>query len=119
MQSKKIIITMIIIIILIIVSVSVVKSQSIVINNNNQYMVVMGEEEKAIKSSSSLIKPKQNIEWETTLNGKKINWKVSYIKETKQYTLFMNSIKWYESTTIAGIRSKYASELLGRNIKIQ
>ena len=94
-------------------------SQSIMVDNQNRLMLVMSEEEKAIKSSSSCIKAKQDIKWETHINSVKIIWEIKYIKDTKIYTLYKNSIKHYESSTITGIRSKYASDLLGREIKIQ
>ena len=93
-------------------------AQSIMVDNQNRIMLVMSEEEKAIKASSSCILAKKNMEWETTLNTVLIKWKVEY-KDTKNYILYRNGIKYYETTTITGIRSKYASDLLGRDIKIQ
>lgn len=94
-------------------------SQSIAINNDGRYMLEMSEEEKAIKISSSLIKPKTDIVWVTHINKVIVNWKLTYNKDTKMYILYKASIKYYESSTIAGIRSKYASSLLGRDITIQ
>lgn len=96
-----------------------VYSQSIMINNDGRYMTEMSEEEKAIKLSSSLIKAKTDIVWETHLNKVKIMWELKYRKDSKMYLLYKNHIKYYESSTISGIRSKYASDLLGRNINIQ
>src|SRR5690606_38980931 len=90
------------------------QAQSIIINNDGRIMVELADEEKAIKSSSSCIKAKQDIAWETTINNINILWKVSYSKDTKIYTLYKHNLKYYESSTIAGIRSKYASDLLGR-----
>lgn len=94
-------------------------SQSIMINNSGTYMLEMSEEEKAVKSSSTMIKAKTDLSWETHINSIPLQWKVTYNKELKIYTLFRNGLKYYESSTIAGIRSKYASDLLGRNINIQ
>ena len=95
------------------------KSQSIAIDNSGRYMVSLGEEEKAIKSSSSCIKSKEDLRWETHINNNTIIWEVKYIKDTKMYFLYKQGLKYYESSTITGIRSKYASDLLGREIKIQ
>lgn len=94
-------------------------SQSIMVDNQNRLMLVMSEEEKAIKASSSCILAKKDIKWETHINSVKMIWEVKFEKDTKLYTLYKNSIKYYESSTITGIRSKYASDLLGREIKIQ
>ena len=94
-------------------------SQSIAINNDGRYMIELSDEEKAIKTSSSLIKAKQDLVWETHINNIITSWKVSYIKDTKMYILYKHHVKYYESSTIAGIRSKYASDLLGREIKVQ
>lgn len=82
-------------------------------------IVSLGEEEKAIKSSSSCIKSKEDVRWETHINNNTIMWEVKYIKDTKMYLLYRNHTKYYESSTITGIRSKYPSDLLGREIKIQ
>ena len=94
-------------------------AQSIAINNDGRYMIEMSEEEKAIKTSSSLIMPKTDVVWETHINKVMVSWKIVYNKDTKMYTLYKTNLKYYESSTIAGIRSKYASDLLGRNINIQ
>ena len=94
-------------------------SQSIMIDNQGRMMIEMSEEEKAIKISSSLIKSKTDLSWETYINHNKIVWEVKYNKDLKMYYLYKNKIKHYESSTITGIRSKYASDLLGREIKIQ
>ena len=96
-----------------------VQSQSIMINNDGRVMVELSDEEKAVKSSSSCIKSKQDIRWETHINSIKIMWEVKYLKDQKLYFLYRDHAKYYESSTIAGIRSKYASDLLGREIKIQ
>lgn len=93
--------------------------QSIAINNSGAYMLELGDEEKAIKTSSSLIKAKTDVEWFTEINSQQISWKVKYNKDTKMYLLYKQGLKYYESSTIAGVRSKYASDLLGREIKIQ
>ena len=93
-------------------------AQSIVINND-RVMVELSDEEKAIKSSSSCIKAKQDLRWETHINSVKIMWEVKYIKDSKLYLLYRDHQKYYESTTISGIRSRYASDLLGKEIKIQ
>lgn len=95
------------------------KSQSILIDNNGRAMIAFSEEEKAIKISSSIIASKEDNRWETHLNGVKIMWEIKYIKASKLYLLYKNHIKYYESTTISGIRSKYGSDLLGRDIKVQ
>lgn len=95
------------------------QSQSIMVDNQNRIMLVMSEEEKAVKASSSCIKAKSDIKWETHINSIKVIWEVKYHKEVKTYTLLKNNIKYYESSNITGIRSKYASDLLGREIKIQ
>ena len=94
-------------------------AQSIIIDNNGRVMVELSDEEKAIKSSSSCIKAKQDLRWETHINSVKIMWEVKYIKDSKLYLLYRDHQKYYESTTISGIRSKYASDLLGREIKVQ
>jgi hypothetical protein len=97
----------------------IIYGQSIMISNDGRYMLEHSEEEKAIKTSSSLIKAKTDIVWETHLNKVKIMWELKYRKDTKMYLLYKNHIKYYESSTITGIRSKYASDLLGREIKVQ
>jgi UDP-N-acetyl-D-mannosaminuronate dehydrogenase len=94
-------------------------SQSIIVNNQGRVMIELQDEEKAIKSSSSCIKAKQDLRWETHINSVKIMWEVKYIKDSKLYLLYRDHQKYYESTTVSGIRSKYASDLLGREIKIQ
>lgn len=94
-------------------------SQSIAINNDGRYMIEMSEEEKAIKTSSSLIKAKTDLEWDTNINQITTLWHVKYNKEKKSYLLYKNNQYYYESSTITGIRSKYASSLLGRDITIQ
>jgi len=94
-------------------------AQSIAINNDGRYMIEMSEEEKAVKASSSLIKPKTDVVWETHINKVMVSWKITYNKDTKVYLLYKANLKYYESSTISGIRSKYASDLLGRNINIQ
>jgi len=93
-------------------------SQSLMVNNDGRLMLEISDEEKAIKSSSSCIKAKQDIKWETHINKQVIMWEVKYIKDTKMYLLYKSHTKYYESYTIAGIRSKYASDLLGREIKV-
>lgn len=93
-------------------------AQSIMVSNQDRYMLELSDEEKAIKTSSSLIKAKTDITWETHINSIAINWKVSFNKDTKLYTLYKANVKYYESSTITGIRSKYASDLLGREITI-
>lgn len=93
-------------------------TQSIMVNNQGRVMVELSDEEKAIKSSSSCIKAKQDLRWETHINSVKIMWEVKYIKD-RLYLLYRDHQKYYESTTISGIRSRYASDLLGREIKIQ
>lgn len=94
-------------------------SQSIMISNDGRPMLSFSDEEKAIKISSSLIKPKEDNRWETTVNKIRTEWEIKYIKDTKMYILYKNQSKYYESSTITGIRSKYGSDLLGRDIKIQ
>ena len=94
-------------------------AQSIMIDNHGRVMVELSDEEKAIKSSSGCIKAKQDLRWETHINSVKIMWEVKYLKDQKLYLLYRDHVKYYESSTIAGIRSKYASDLLGREIKIQ
>lgn len=94
-----------------------VYSQSIMIDNQNRTIVACSEEEKAIKISSNLIKAKTDVQWETHINKVKVIWKIQWNKDI--YVLYKNNIKYYESTTISGIRSKYASDLLGKNINIQ
>lgn len=108
-----------IIILMVFLMTSPANSQSIIINNDGRVMVELSDEEKAIKSSSSCIKAKQDLRWETHINNNTIMWEVKYIKDTKMYFLYKQGIKYYESSTITGIRSKYASDLLGREIKIQ
>lgn len=97
----------------------VIYGQSIMINNDGRYMLEHSEEEKAIKTSSSLIKAKEDIRWESHLNNTKIMWELKYRKDSKMYLLYKDHIKYYESSTITGIRSKYASDLLGREITVQ
>lgn len=108
-----------IIILMVFLMTSPANSQSIIINNDGRVMVELNDEEKAIKSSSSCIKAKQDLRWETHINKIKIMWEVKYIKDSKLYLLYRDHQKYYESTTISGIRSKYASDLLGREIKVQ
>ncbi len=108
-----------IIILMVFLMTSPANSQSIIINNDGRVMVELSDEEKAIKSSSSCIKAKQDLRWETHINNNTLKWEVKYIKDTKMYFLYKQGIKYYESSTITGIRSKYASDLLGREIKIQ
>ncbi len=108
-----------IIILMVFLMTSPANSQSIIINNDGRVMVELSDEEKAIKSSSSCIKAKQDLRWETHINKIKIMWEVKYIKDSKLYLLYRDHQKYYESTTISGIRSKYASDLLGREIKVQ
>lgn len=116
-KYKLIMITFVIILLLGLINAG--QSQSIMVDNQNRVMVELSDEEKAIKSSSGCIKSKKDVKWETHINSVKIIWEVKYIKDTKLYFLYRNNIKYYESSTIAGIRSKYASDLLGREIKIQ
>lgn len=84
----------------------------------NGFSLEMQDEEKIVKSSSSMIKAKETASWATSIESL-IKWKSEYNKETKNYTLYKNGVKYYESTTITGIRSKYASDLLGKETKIQ
>ena len=84
-------------------------SQSIMISNDGRVMIECSEEEKAIKISSGLIKAKEDVRFETHLNKIKVMWEVKYIKDSKLYLLYKNHQKYYESTTISGIRSKYSS----------
>lgn len=95
------------------------RSQSIMISNDGRPMIEFSEEEKAIKISSSLIKSKEDNRWETHINKTKVMWEIKYRKDTKMYLLYKNHVKYYESSTISGIRSKYGSDLLGRNIVVQ
>ena len=113
------IVTLGFLIVLLIFMASGTNAQSIAINNDGRYMIELSDEEKAIKTSSSLIKAKQDLVWETHINKIVVNWKVVFIKDTKMYILYKHHVKYYESSTIAGIRSKYASDLLGREINIQ
>jgi hypothetical protein len=94
-----------------------VKAQSIT-KTATGYSISMSDEEKAIKASVAQIKAKTNYEWSTNL-GTLINWKIEFFKEDKRYVLYKNKIKDYESTTISGIKSKYASDMLGREVTIQ
>ena len=93
-------------------------AQSIILSND-RIMVELEDEEKAVKASSGCIKSKEDNRWETNLNKISIAWEVKFIKDSKLYLLYRDHQKYYESTTISGIRSKYASDLLGRDIKIQ
>lgn len=113
------IVTLGFLIVLLVFMASGTNAQSIMINNDGRVMVELSDEEKAIKSSSGCIKSKEDVRWETHLNTVKIMWEVKYIKDSKMYLLYKNHVKYYESSTIAGIRSKYASDLLGREINIQ
>jgi len=115
----KIVTMMFFIILLLFLASKPANSQSIIINNDGRYMIELSDEEKAIKSSSGCIKSKEDVRWETHINSVNIAWEVKYIKDTKLYLLYKNHIKYYESSTITGIRSKYASDLLGREIKVQ
>jgi hypothetical protein len=117
-QDKYKLISILLVLILILSLVSTGTSQTI-INNDGRVMVELSDEEKAIKTSSGCIKSKEDLRWETHINNIKIIWEVKYIKDSKIYLLYKNHIKYYESSTITGIRSKYASDLLGREIKIQ
>jgi len=94
-------------------------AQSIMVDNQNRIMLVMSEEEKAIKASSTCIVAKKDLQWETTINSQLVQWKLVWLKDSKLYMLYKNNTKYYESSTITGVRSKYASDLLGRDIKIQ
>lgn len=113
------IVTLGFLIVLLVFMASSTNAQSIAINNDGRYMIELSDEEKAIKTSSSLIKAKTDLVWETHINNVIVSWKVMFIKDTKMYVLYKHHIKYYESSTIAGIRSKYASDLLGREIKVQ
>lgn len=113
------IVTLGFLIVLLIAMASGTNAQSIMINNDGRVMVELSDEEKAIKSSSGCIKSKEDVRWETHINSVKIMWEVKYIKDTKLYFLYRDHIKYYESSTISGVRSKYASDLLGKEIKIQ
>lgn len=92
-------------------------SQSIT-KTANGFALEMSDEEKAVKSSSTMIKSKETVSWTTSI-GSLVKWKSEYSKEAKMYTLYKGSVKYYESTTITGIRSKYASDLLGREVNVQ
>ena len=70
-------------------------------------------EEKAVKASSSFIKPKQDLRWETHIKSIKIMWEIKYIKDSKLYILIKDHQKFYSSTTIEGIRNSFKAELLG------
>lgn len=84
----------------------------------NGYNIEIADEEKAIKASVACIKAKTNYEW-TTNTSTLIKWKLEFFKDSKKYILYKNDIKDYESNTISGIKSKYVSDLLGREVNIQ
>jgi hypothetical protein len=84
----------------------------------NGYSVTITDVEKVIKTSSTLIKAKEDIVWSTNI-GTSILWKSTYNKTDKTYSLYKGNVLIYSSSTISGIRSKYASELLGRNVNVQ
>lgn len=94
-----------------------VKAQS-VSKTANGYNIEISDEEKAIKASVACIKAKTNYEW-TTNTSTLIKWKLEFFKDSKKYILYKNGVKDYESSTISGIKSKYVSDLLGREVKIQ
>jgi hypothetical protein len=118
-QDKIKMVTIFIVAFLLLLLAVTVRSQSIMINNDGRPMITFSEEEKAVKISSSLIKAKEDNRWETHINNVKVMWEIKYRKDTKMYLLYKNHVKYYESSTISGIRSKYGSDLLGRNIVVQ
>lgn len=69
------------------------------------------EYEKAVKASAGMIPSKKTLEW--TAEGK---WQSVY--SGSAYTLYHNGVAVYSSTTIAAIRAKYISVLLGIPMKI-
>lgn len=94
-----------------------VKAQT-VNKTTNGYNIEISDKEKAIKASVACIKAKTNYEW-TTNTSTLIKWKLEFFKDSKKYILYKNGVKDYESTTIAAIKSRYVSELLGREVNIQ
>lgn len=82
------------------------------------FSIEMSDEEKAVKASSSMIKAKNDYRWTTNIVGL-IEWEIKYIEDAKKYILYKSNVKFYESTTISGIKSRYASYLLGKEVKIQ
>jgi len=84
----------------------------------DKYAIEISDEEKAIKASVAQIKAKTNYAWVTNV-GTTISWKIEFFKDDKKYILYKNNNKEYETTTISGIKSKYASDLLGREVNIQ
>lgn len=94
-----------------------VKAQTVA-KTANGYNIEIADEEKAIKASIACIKAKTNYEW-TTNTSTLIKWKLEFFKDSKKYILYKNGIKDYESSTISGIKSKYVSDLLGREVNIQ
>jgi hypothetical protein len=88
-------------------------TQSITVNSDGKYTVELNDEEKAVKASSSFIKPKQDLRWETHIKSIKIMWEIKYIKDSKLYILIKDHQKFYSSTTIEGIRNSFKAELLG------
>ena len=63
--------------------------------------------EKAVKSSSSMIPSKKGRAWSVNTD----KWETTF--SANVYSLRKNGIEIYSSTTIAAIRAKYLSELLG------
>lgn len=63
--------------------------------------------EKAVKASSAQIASKEGCSW--TVDG--VKWETTFINS--MYILRRNGVEIYSSTTIAAIRAKYLSELLG------
>lgn len=88
-------------------------SQSIRGNADGSYAIDIVDSEKAVKMSASGIKAKQeNIVWSTNID-QLIEWRLTFNKNTKMYTLFKNGVKYFESTTIAAIKGRYTADLLG------
>ena len=84
----------------------------------NGYNIEISDEEKAVKASVACIKAKTNYEW-TTNTSSLVKWKLEFFKDSKKYILYKNGVKDYESTTIAAIKSRYVSDLLGREVNIK
>lgn len=79
------------------------------------YNVEYNDVEKSVKASTAAITAKaakEGLSWTTTITSK-ITWKIS-CPDKKTYILYKDGVNIYESTTIAGIKSKYQSELLGK-----
>lgn len=91
-------------------------TQSIMVNSDGKYTVELNDEERVVKASSSFIKPKQDLRWETHIKSIKIMWEIKYIKDSKIYLLYKDHQKFYSSTTIEGIRNSFKAELLGTTV---